>query len=359
MTYSRLACALPLLALAAAAAQPLATSAPATSPAQASPADDANTATIVIRYDPSTIYLTGQLVNALSRSSVDFEAPDGAEWADEAPSLGLEIGGHSNLERQPPGVFTGEARLTGPQITGSSQEEAMSIALESLQGALSERLNERLRASLERRIQQHQERADAARDQLTTLARRRGELTDRIEVGRRLGTLERELRALEMEKDVAANQWRNRRAQIEQLESELAQAQSSREPLAQDVEQLRALYEAGAVKVDELTQAQQKLRMVELEITRATQLLQSASNRVAAAAAQRDETTSRAGAIRAEIYDLRASITELTAEVEARSAAELSVEEQSLKRRLVAIEQSLAQDTTRLESLIPVTVTRW
>lgn len=373
---ARAACALPAVALAAAALTlaPSAASPPTARPPvpEASPTqddeasagpDDQFTATIVIRYDADVIYLTPDLLNALCRSSVKVDPPEGSpEWTEAEGSLPFMVTASAWLDRQPPGVFAGRASIYARGLTDAAREEAMTAAL----GALEEALAVRLHRTRERELQERSDRLERVtgvlREELSEVTRQRENRARRAEIRERLRTLEQTLAALEVEVEVSSQDFRVSRSQVEEAEAEVALARAQLEAAEARLRRTTVLAENGSVSSQEVHEAEAAVLAARGSVNRATAKLQQSTARLAANEARRVALDQQREQTRTSVEARSESLALLDGEFDgdpAGSEAAASVREMSLRDRLAATERALAEVGAELESLVPVTITRW
>lgn len=340
------------LALASAALSPLLLAAAA--PQEPSAPAGRAPAAVVIRYDPASIYLTAELVQALCDSSVRIGVTEGPL---AGQSFGLAVEAFPGREHQPPGVFPCKVRLTGERVEGERGDQLVDRALAQLEGALGDRLTDG--------------RVSHGRDQLNRLMLEGDRLQEQLQLVQRVSALTLELaeleerafeqrvraESLELEIEVAGANWRAARARTEGHEQKLQAAVARVDQARLDLDRVQSGLDKGLVSQQEVQKARVSLVAAESDLASAAAVVQESAAQAEVIGARRKALEAQLEASMAGRDRAEAQRADVAARLD--GDAGTSADEARLLFELQQLQERTARTERALDSVIEVRVERW
>jgi hypothetical protein len=322
----------------------------------------------VVRYDPSSIHLTEELVAALCRSSVTFVVPEeGIEGLTPGEAYGLDVTALPGWERQPPGVFVGSASLTGaaaeaPEATWTRVFDSL---LARLGDALERRLVARPRARLMESLHAGKDELSHWREKSLALDLQAAEFeSERLRVDR-VESLRRDIEGHKLERAVASDAWREALANLAKAEAEFVAAKTKAQEDARRVQLLELKLVSplpGMTFEEDTALTRERLELAESQRNTLASNLERATDETKKRAAQLAHHADRLRDSEARLEALTAEPTShpgSDAEELAQAIVRFRLEAAQANRRAERLEARVAEIEDELAQLREVTIERW
>lgn len=314
-------------------------------------------ATFLIRYDPTRIFLTPHLVEALLQPVSTEEATD--------PTRSVSLNFMSATESQPPGVFVGGIHLhrDAPQDL-KVRERLLNTGVAQLRYALNERLTQpRQRQANESRARSRKLLQEVRRE-LNAVAKELAAQSIAANVKVEREQLARDLEMLKLELPVAERQLEEAMEEVRMGAQELDAVTAKRVLAQQILERVVMLVRTGNQPQEKLLRAQAELTNADQQLLASRAKLDAKTSNVEFFDQQQTSLNLRLGLIAARIALLDQTIeSDMESDGSMINATarrmELEVTQRILQAQIERLHESIAHKEEALTSLTPVSVERW